>query len=65
MACVAFFNRRAIAKKGLIRGLPRNNKSFFGSIPRTLGSRLLMKNAENNLKSPNDSIRAFYFYGLK
>ncbi|PIF01220.1 MAG: hypothetical protein CR994_01265 [Maribacter sp.] len=31
------------AKKGLIsRGLPRNNKGFFGSIPCALGSRLLI-----------------------
>ncbi|PIF00913.1 MAG: hypothetical protein CR994_04515 [Maribacter sp.] len=32
-----------MSKKGLIPGgLPRNNKSLFGSIPRTLGSRLLI-----------------------
>ncbi|PIF01551.1 MAG: hypothetical protein CR994_00790 [Maribacter sp.] len=32
-----------MAKKGLVpRGLSRNDKSFFGSIPRTLGSRLLI-----------------------
>ena len=41
---LVLINRGAIAKGLIPRGLPRNKSTFFGSIPRTLGSRLLITN---------------------